>query len=184
MNEAQETICGIDEAGRGTLAGSLFVAGVILKHPILGLKDSKKLSPKRRFELYDSIVAHSLYHVVSFDSEQIDSLGLSHCLREAIIQIKTQLQADQYIMDGNTTFGIPGIEALIKGDDLIPAISAASILAKVSKDREMVHYDALYPEYGFAQHKGYGTAEHIQKICELGMTRIHRKSFKIRQKLF
>ena len=173
-------VCGIDEAGRGPLAGSLVVAGVVLEESISGLCDSKQLSPKRRELLYEQIVATSSYHIVRFGSRDIDRLGLSHCLLSALEEIKNTLKEHRYIFDGNSAFGASGIETVVKADTKIDAVSAASILAKVTRDREMVEYSKLYPKYGFESHKGYGSTKHIDAIREFGYCDIHRKSFKIR----
>lgn len=173
-------ICGIDEAGRGCIAGSLAVVGVILNSKTNGLKDSKKLTPKRREVLYEIIVENSNYHLVMIDSAKIDEIGLSLAIKNAIIEIKKTLKADRYILDGNTNFGVDGVEFLIKADDKIPEVSASSILAKVSRDREILELAKIYPKYEFEKHKGYGTKLHIKKIREFGYSPIHRKSFKIK----
>ncbi len=174
------SICGIDEAGRGCIAGSLAVAGVILNTQVDGLNDSKKLSAKKREELYEIIIKNSNYHIVLIDSLKIDKIGLSLAIKNAIIEIKNNLKIDRYIMDGNTNFGINGVEFLIKADTKVSEVSASSILAKVSRDRKILESAKLYPEYEFDKHKGYGTKLHIQKIKEFGYSPIHRKSFKIK----
>jgi ribonuclease HII len=173
-------LCGIDEAGRGPLAGPLVMAGVILHKPITGLNDSKKLSEKKREILFDLILENSDSKIVRFSAEHIDALGLSACLKKGLEEIINYLNADDYLFDGNSKFGVSGLRTLVKADTLIPEVSAASILAKVSRDREMVEIDSLYPSYGFAEHKGYGTALHIQAIQEHGYCDIHRKSFKLK----
>ena len=174
------SICGIDEAGRGCIAGNLAVAGVILHNEIKELNDSKKLSAKKREELYEVITQKADYHIVSIDSVRVDEIGLSLCIKNAIIEIKEKLKADKYIMDGNTNFGVNGVEFLIKADAKVAEVSASSILAKVSRDREILKSAKLYPEYQFEKHKGYGTKLHIQKIKEFGYSPIHRKSFKLK----
>ncbi|MFA6188541.1 MAG: ribonuclease HII [Sulfuricurvum sp.] len=173
-------LCGIDEAGRGPLAGPLVMAGVILHKPITGLNDSKKLSEKKREVLFDLIIENSMYKIVRFSAEEIDNLGLSACLKKGLEEIIHSLDADDFLFDGNSKFGVSGLRTLIKADALISEVSAASILAKVSRDREMVEIDSLYPGYGFAEHKGYGTAIHVQAIQENGYCEIHRKSFKLK----
>lgn len=173
-------ICGIDEAGRGTLAGSLFVAGVILEREISGLKDSKKLSRTTRYKIYDEIAKNSTFHIVASSAEKIDSLGLSRCIADSLLEICDTLYATKYIFDGNSTFGVSNITTLIRGDALLASISAASIIAKVAKDREMEELNKLYPMYGFASHCGYGTRAHIANIVEFGLSPVHRKSFKIK----
>ncbi len=173
-------LCGIDEAGRGCLAGPLVVAGVILKKPIKGLNDSKILSEKQREILYPQIVENSYYKIVFTDNQTIDNIGLSLAIKNSILEILKELNPSKTIMDGNTTFGIQNIEAIIKADATIAEVSAASILAKVNRDRYMIEQDAIYPEYEFKKHKGYGTALHISKIKEHGLSLLHRKSFKIK----
>ncbi len=173
-------LCGIDEAGRGCLAGPLVVAGVILNRPIKGLNDSKILSEKKRELLYAQIIEHSKYKIIFTDNKTIDKIGLSLAIKNSILEILETLNPSKTIMDGNTTFGIKNIEALIKADALIAEVSAASILAKVSRDRYMIEQDKIYPEYNFKKHKGYGTSLHIDKIEKYGLSLLHRKSFKIK----
>ncbi len=176
-------ICGIDEAGRGCCAGPLVVAGCkfIKKDEIIKkLTDSKKLTPKKREEFFEIIKEISIYHIVYKEPQEIDKKGLSQVIKEALIEIKSTIKANEYLFDGNTNFGIKGIKPIIKGDLKIKEISAASILAKVSRDRFMIEMDKLYPNYNFKQHKGYITKEHIQKIREYGYCDIHRKSYKLK----
>lgn len=173
-------LCGIDEAGRGPLAGPLTIAGVILNRPIDGLNDSKKLTEKRREALFDLICEHSTYHIVRFDAEQIDELGISACLAAGLREIMSVIGEADYLYDGNSTFGVSGLATLVKADATIPEVSAASILAKVTRDREMVELSTLYPQYGFEGHKGYGTASHVEAIRQYGYCDIHRKTFKLK----
>ena len=173
-------LCGIDEAGRGPLAGPLVMSGVILNAPITGLNDSKKLTEKKRESLFDIIRENSTYHIVRFDAAQIDELGISACLAAGLREIMAAIPEADYLYDGNSTFGVSGLATLVKADALIPEVSAASILAKVTRDREMIELSPLYPHYGFAQHKGYGTAMHIEEIRQHGECKIHRKSFKLK----
>ena len=173
-------LCGIDEAGRGPLAGSLVVAGVILKKDIQGLNDSKKLSEKRREELYPQIIENSIYHIVSVDAETIDKIGISQALQNSLKEIMKNIKADKYLFDGNTTFGINNLECLIKADLTVKEVSSASILAKVTRDREIVKLAKEYPNYDFEKHKGYGTKAHIEKIKKFGYCQIHRKTYKIK----
>jgi len=175
-----KNLCGIDEAGRGPLAGPLVMAGVILSQPIEGLTDSKQLSERKREALYETIQANGLYHIVTFDAQTIDEKGISHCLIHGLKAIMQTLQADRYLFDGHTTFGIPNLACQVKADRDIPEVSAASILAKVTRDRMMVEIAKEYPEYGFERHKGYGTKAHIEAIQKYGHSPIHRKSFKIK----
>jgi len=173
-------LCGIDEAGRGPIAGPLVMAGAILLEPIAGLDDSKKLSEKRREALFDEIVAKTLHHIVRFDATQIDAQGISRCLAAGLEEIMRRLDSDDYLFDGNTTFGVSGLRTLIKADAEVPEVSAASILAKVTRDREMVALAARYPEYGFEGHKGYGSQSHIEAIKRHGYCEIHRRSFRLK----
>jgi ribonuclease HII len=173
-------LCGIDEAGRGPLAGPLTIAGVILHRPIDGLNDSKKLSEKKRESLFDEIIANSTYHIVRFDSSTIDQFGLSHCLSSGLREIMSAIGEADYLYDGNCSFGIANLKTLVKADATVPEVSAASILAKVTRDREMVELAPLYPQYGFEGHKGYGSSMHIEAIREYGYCEIHRKSFKLK----
>jgi ribonuclease HII len=174
-------LCGIDEAGRGPIAGPLVIAGVILKRPVDGLTDSKKLSEKRREALYGEITAVSEYYIAIFSHSQIDDEGISACLHEGLEQIKSALPDADYLFDGNSTFGTEGIETMVKADMKVAEVSAASILAKVTRDRMMCDYAKVYPEYGFEKHKGYGTATHIEAIRQYGRCAIHRQSFRVKQ---
>ncbi len=174
-------LCGIDEAGRGPFAGPLVVTGVILKTNIDGLNDSKKLTHKKREELFDIIKRNSYYHIVFTTNEQIDKLGLSLCLKNSILEIMKNLDTNNFLMDGNTTFGIKNIDFLIKADETVKEVSAASILAKVSRDRFMIDISSKYPQYSFEKHKGYGTKVHIDAIIKYGYCNIHRRSFKIKR---
>ncbi|MEA3554160.1 MAG: ribonuclease HII [Campylobacterota bacterium] len=174
-------LCGIDEAGRGPFAGPMVVVGVILKNDIKELDDSKKLTEKKREKLFDIIKENSFYHIVFTDNNSIDKLGLSQCLKNSIEEIMEHLDTDDFLMDGNTTFGIADLKCLIKADATIKEVSAASILAKVSRDRFMVEISQKYPNYSFEKHKGYGTKAHIDAIIEHGYCDIHRKSFKIKR---
>jgi len=176
-----KALCGIDEAGRGPLAGPLVIAGVVLENRVEGLADSKKLSEARREKLYDLIVASSRCHIVLFEHWQIDAEGISACLRDGLEQIKSSLQGYAYLYDGNTSFGVAQIETMVKADAKIAEVSAASIVAKVTRDRIMNEHALLYPEYRFDKHKGYGTKAHIEAIRRYGRCAIHRKSFWVKQ---
>jgi len=173
-------LCGIDEAGRGPLAGDLVMAGVILKTPIRGLKDSKILSEKKREELYTKIIKNSHYYIISFSPQQIDEQGLSRCLASGLESIQKELKADIYLFDGNQTFGVLGISTMVKADGKVPEVSAASILAKVTHDRAIIQASKIYKHYGFEKHKGYGTKAHIKAIKKHGLCNLHRRSFKIK----
>ena len=174
-------LCGIDEAGRGPLAGSLVIAGVILDAPIDGLDDSKRLTPKRREALYAVIEERARHHRVVFDAAQIDALGISECLRRGLREIQGYFGEEvEYLYDGNTTFGVSGLRTMVKADAQIPEVAAASILAKVTRDREMVAFSERYPAYGFDRHKGYGTRDHIDAILTHGRCPIHRRTFRVK----
>ncbi|RUM69890.1 MAG: ribonuclease HII [Sulfurovum sp.] len=174
------SLCGIDEAGRGPLAGDLVIAGVVLLKEVEGLMDSKKLTEKKREILYELIIKNSHYHIVSFSPQQIDKDGLSLCLNKGLEEIKDKLSADIYLFDGNQTFGVLGINTMIKADTKVVEVSGASILAKVTHDRAIIEASKKFPLYGFEKHKGYGTKAHIEAIKEYGYCNIHRRSFKIK----
>lgn len=183
-NPQIEYICGIDEAGRGPLAGPVVVASVIMPRDsmIEGVNDSKKVSEKKREELYDRIIDEAIsYGVGIIDNNKIDEinilestkLGLTTSLKELVVKPDIILVDALNKID---TLGIP-YRSIIKGDAVAYSISAASIIAKVTRDRIMREWDEVYPMYGFSKHKGYGTAGHIQAIKENGLCSIHRRSF-------
>ena len=173
-------LCGIDEAGRGCIAGPLVVAGVVLQKKVSGVGDSKTLSEKKRESLFDIIKKNSDYKIVFCDNDMIDEKGLSYCLGYAIKTIKEYFSECDILMDGNSSFGVDGVETMIKADTKINEVSAASILAKVSRDRYMYSINKEFKNYSFIKHKGYGTALHIKEISKFGYSKIHRKSFKIK----
>jgi len=173
-------LCGIDEAGRGPIAGDLVMAGCILNSNIDGLNDSKKLSEKKREMLYEKIIKNSTFHIVKFNSKEIDNDGISVCLKRGLEDIMNNLNADEYLFDGNTTFGVNNLKTMVKADGKIPQVSAASILAKVTHDRDILKEAKKYPKYGFEKHKGYGTKLHVQMIKKHGYCDIHRKTYKIK----
>lgn len=175
-------LCGIDEAGRGPIAGPLVVAGAIIKESITGLNDSKVLSEKKREALFDEIKNKCDYHIVFTDARTLDKKGLSACLKNSITEIMKTLnkKADEFLMDGNTSFGIQTLQHKIKADATVPEVSAASILAKVSRDRFMCNIAKKYPNYDFERHKGYGTKAHVEKIKKFGRCEEHRFSFKLK----
>jgi len=175
-------LCGIDEAGRGPIAGPLVVAGVVLTNKVIGLNDSKKLSEKKRELLFDEIKNNSKYHIVFTSAKIIDEKGLSLCLKESIIEIMNNLKehSKKYLIDGNTSFGIDILEHKIKADASIQEVSAASILAKVSRDRYMNKISSNYLNYDFHKHKGYGTKAHIEAIKKFGRSDEHRFTFKLK----
>ena len=176
-------VAGVDEAGRGPLAGPVVAAAVILDDlkPIAGLNDSKKLTEKRREKLYDEILAKALCCSIAEASvQEIDTLNILQAtllaMRRAVDGLR--LKPVKVLVDGNR---LPVLEvraeAIVQGDALVPAISAASILANVHRDRLCAHLHAQYPQYGFDRHKGYGTAEHLQALAEHGPSPWHRTSF-------
>lgn len=176
-------VAGVDEAGRGPLAGPVVAAAVILDDlkPIVGLNDSKKLTEKRREKLYDEILAKALCCSIAEASvQEIDTLNILQAtllaMRRAVDGLR--LKPVKVLVDGNR---LPVLdvraEAIVQGDALVPAISAASILAKVHRDRTCAQLHAQYPQYGFDRHKGYGTAEHLQALAEHGPSPWHRSSF-------
>ena len=176
-------ICGIDEAGRGPLAGPVVAGAAILPkdQTILYLNDSKKLSEKRREELFLEVKEKALYWNVGMSSpERIDEINILQATYEAMRQAISGLGAVPEVLL-NDAVTIPGITIhqvpIIKGDAKSVSIAAASVLAKVTRDHMMVEYDKIYPEYGFAKHKGYGTAAHIAALKEFGPTPIHRRTF-------
>lgn len=170
-------LCGIDEAGRGCIAGPLVVAGCVLHTPLEGLGDSKALSPKRRDVLFDTLRDQADFTLVWFSHARVDAWGLSHCLHVALRRIKAHFSEHDILMDGNCAFGVEGITTLVKADASIPEVSAASILAKVARDRYMLRMDARYPQYGFKGHKGYGAKGHIEAMKRYGPSPIQRHSF-------
>lgn len=175
-------LCGIDEAGRGPIAGPLVVAGAIFKEEISGLNDSKVLSEKKREKLFDEIREKTHYHIVFTSAKQIDAKGISACLKDSIKEIMNNLkkEADVFLMDGNTSFGIETLQHKIKADATVPEVSAASILAKVSRDRYMCEIAPNYEKYNFQKHKGYGTKAHVEAIKEFGRSDEHRFTFRLK----
>lgn len=176
-------LCGIDEAGRGCCAGDLVIAGSLFDEKevtIEGLGDSKKISEKKREALYENVCNSSEYHIVVKSAQEVDDKGISVCMREALGEIMEHLDATEYLFDGNTTFGIQNLQTMIKADGKIAQVSAASILAKVTHDRNIIADSKKYPQYQFEKHKGYATAKHIELIKEHGYSPIHRKSYKIK----
>jgi len=176
-------LIGIDEVGRGCLAGPLCVAAVSLGMPVVGLRDSKKLSPKKREELDIKIRENTDYlNIVLISAEEIDEIGLAQALKKAFIKSVDGIDREiKIITDGNINYLkdlFPNSEAIIKADDSVPEVSAASIVAKVYRDSLMIELDDLYPGYNFKGNKGYGTKDHILALGKLGVTKVHRKSFK------
>ncbi len=173
-------LCGIDEAGRGPLAGSLVIAGVVLKNPIEGLMDSKKLTEKRREALYPILIENSAYHIVTFSAKEVDEIGISKCLQLGLQSIQKHLRNVEYLFDGNSSFGVENISTMVKADTKVAEVSAASILAKVTHDREMIEMAKKYSQYGFEKHKGYGTKAHIEALLKYDRCEMHRKTFRVK----
>jgi ribonuclease HII len=176
-------MAGVDEAGRGPLAGPVVAAAVILdvRQPIFGLADSKVVSPRKRERLFDEILAKALcVHIASASVQEIDELNILNAtmlaMRRAVEGLR--LVPHRVLVDGNRVpaLAMP-VKAVVKGDALVPAISAASILAKVHRDRLCLEMETLHPGYGFAAHKGYPTAEHLEALQRHGACAAHRRSF-------
>lgn len=176
-------VAGVDEVGRGPLVGAVVTAAVILDpaKPIIGLADSKKLSEKRRLALYDEIVERALsWSLGRAEPHEIDNINILHATMLAMQRAVAGLNVvpEYVLIDGNRCPALPMPSlAVVKGDSRVAEISAASILAKVTRDREMAELDLSFPQYGFAQHKGYPTAFHLEKLAEHGATEHHRRSF-------
>lgn len=178
-----EFICGIDEVGRGPLAGPVVASAVILPKDcdILYINDSKKLSEKRREDLYEKIMEKAVAVGIGESSwQRIDEINILNATYEAMRQAISQLDPQPTLLL-NDAVNIPEVSikqiGIVKGDAKSISIGAASIIAKVTRDRKMVEYDAMYPGYGFAENKGYGTAAHIAALKEIGPCEIHRRSF-------
>lgn len=174
-------IAGVDEAGRGPLAGPIVAAAVILSAPVTGINDSKQLTYEQREMFYERLIAgdHAIGKAV-VSAPMIDRYGIQHANYQAMARAVGQLSpaADFLLVDG---FEIPGVpqpqRRIIKGDSRSQSIAAASVIAKVTRDRQMLEYDSAYPEYGFARHKGYGTRAHLEALAKYGPCPIHRMCF-------
>lgn len=179
-------ICGVDEAGRGPLAGPVSAAAVILPpdFPINILNDSKKLSMQKREEIFIEIQRHAIWSQAWAWPHEIDAINILQATMLAMQRAITALPVipDYVLIDGNRIpdLSLPA-KAVVKGDNIEPAIMAASIVAKVCRDRLMLRYDWLYPEYGYAKHKGYPTKQHCRACIDFGPSPIQRKSFKVPQ---
>jgi len=183
LSRGFKQIAGIDEAGRGPLAGPVVAAAVILHpdHPIEGVNDSKKLSERRREQLFELIMAHAAAVGIGLaDAQTIDRINILQATRQAMLEAVHTLPCapDYLLIDGITTIASPLSQQTIKqGDSRSASIAAASIIAKVTRDRLMQDYDQLYPAYGFARHKGYGSAMHLAALQKYGPCPIHRMTF-------
>jgi len=177
-------VAGVDEVGRGPLVGDVVTAAVILdaQKPVIGLADSKKLSEKKRLALYDEIIDKAVAYAIGRCSpEEIDRLNILQATMVAMQRAVAGLsiKPECVLVDGNRVPKLAmNAQAVVKGDSLVAEISAASILAKVTRDREMAELDLRYPDYGFAKHKGYPTVEHLSALQRLGVTPFHRRSFR------
>ena len=179
-----EYICGIDEAGRGPLAGPVVVAGVIMPKDsmIEGVNDSKKVSEKKREKLYDVILEEAIsYSVAIIGQDIIDEINILNATKQGVTKVVEELDVkpNLILVDALTHINTKGIpyDSIIKGDAKCYNIAAASIIAKVTRDRIMREWDEIYPQYGFINHKGYGTAKHIEALKEYGPCPIHRRTF-------
>ena len=177
-------VAGVDEAGRGPLAGPVYAAAVILPNDIIikGINDSKKLSEKKREELFEEITEKAIaYNIFSVDEKRIDEINILNATKLALTRAIEGLKVkpDLILVDALTNIDTKGIpyKSIIKGDAKEYSIAAASILAKVTRDRIMRQWDEIYSQYGFAKHKGYGTAAHIKALKEYGPCPLHRASF-------
>lgn len=184
LKQGFKMICGVDEAGRGPLAGPVFAAAVILPkgHVIEGVNDSKKLSEKKREQLYDKIIDECVsFSVASASEKEIDEINILQAtflaMKRAVLAL--DIKPELALVDGNQTppFSGIGVKTIVKGDAKSASIAAASILAKVSRDRYMLKMAEKYPQYQFEKHKGYGTKLHYEMIDKYGICEIHRKSF-------
>lgn len=174
-------VAGMDEVGRGPLAGNVVTACVVMPdEPVIPwIDDSKKLSESRREKLYDEIMKHALYvGIGEVTPGEIDEINILQATRKAMRAAASAVPADIFLIDAVTDLGLNGQEIpVIKGDASSYSIAAASIIAKVFRDRQMIKLDTLYPEYGFARNKGYGTREHIEALKKYGPCPLHRRSF-------
>ena len=179
--EAGVRFAGMDEAGRGPLAGNVVAACVVMpKEPLIAwVDDSKKLSAQRRDKVYDEIMGSDLFvGVGQASAEEIDQYNILEATKMAMRRAAEGAPADVFLIDALSGLGLPGEErGIIHGDALCYSIAAASIVAKMTRDRQMLELEAQYPGYGFAQHKGYGTAQHIAALKDLGPCPAHRRSF-------
>jgi ribonuclease HII len=174
-------VAGMDEVGRGPLVGDVVVACVVMpkESHILWVDDSKKLSESRREKVYEEIMKEALYVGIGRSTpEEIDAINILQATKKAMREAAAQVPADVFLVDAVANLGLKGMEVpIIHGDATSYAIAAASIVAKVTRDREMAVLDEKYPGYGFARNKGYGTAEHVAALKELGPCPAHRRSF-------
>lgn len=173
---AGRQVCGMDECGRGPLAGPIVAAAVVLHKPIKGLNDSKKLSPEKRQKLFKKIINNAIYEVEIIDVKSINRRGIGWANKELFKRLSNKIQADKYIADGNLKLGTK-IVSLIKADTKVQEVMAASIIAKVTRDKLMRELHLDFPNYGWKSNMGYGTKFHVNALRERGTTKHHRKLF-------
>jgi len=178
-------ILAIDEVGRGALAGPFYIAGVLIDEKIykkllrLKIKDSKRLKPEKRKEIFKIVKGFVKYKIVRFSNKEIDNLGLGECFKKGIIMLKNALKSDIILVDGKNIKleKVKNIKFIVDGDEKLISIGLASIIAKVLRDDYMKRLSKFYPDYKFDKNKGYGTKEHIKYIKKYGITKHHRISF-------
>ena len=184
QNFAGKIVAGIDEAGRGPLVGPVFAAAVIIdpNHIITGINDSKKLSERKREALFEEIIKYYQYGIGSASTSEIDEINILEATKLACMRAASNLptRPDIILVDGNMKFNDPSYISIIKGDTLSLSIAAASIIAKVTRDRLMQDLSEQFPGYNWQQNKGYGTQAHVEAIAKLGLTEHHRRSFRIK----
>jgi ribonuclease HII len=183
FSQGYRSVCGVDEAGRGPLAGPVVAAAVVFSEPcqIVGIKDSKRLSPARREKLFEEIAREVCFGVGEASPEEIDAMNILRASLLAMARAVNSLstQPDIVLVDGPYALSVSTpSRAIIRGDTRVQVISVASIIAKVTRDRRMLEYEKEFRGYGFARHKGYPTREHLQALARLGPTPIHRKTFR------
>jgi ribonuclease HII len=178
-------ILAIDEVGRGAFAGPFYIAGVLINEKIykkllkLKIKDSKKIKPEKRKEIFKIVKNFVKYKIIKFSNEDIDKFGIGKCFKEGIIMLKNALKSDIILVDGKNIKlkNVKNIRFIIDGDEKLISIGLASIIAKVLRDEYMKRLSRFYPNYKFEKNKGYGTKEHIKNIKKYGITKYHRISF-------
>lgn len=186
LDKFYKNYVGIDEAGLGNVAGSLIFVGAKIKegydiHDIAFANDSKSMSKIKREKLYHDVIKVVDYHVVEIYPKYIDDNGKEEACKTALEMIKNYFRDSDFIYDGNNAHGVNGLDMLVKADAKVSIVAAASIIAKVEKDKRMKEWDEKYPEYSWAQNAGYATKAHIQAIKENGFSEIHRMTFKIKE---
>jgi len=186
LDKKYEKYVGIDEAGRGNFAGSLIFVGAKLKkgysvEDIAFANDSKSMSKKKREKLYNEVIKIVDYEIIEIYPKFIDDVGLSIACNHCLNHIKNHFKNDKILYDGKTTFKVNGIETLVKADAKVSLVAAASIIAKVEKDKRMKIWDEKYPQYDWKNNAGYATKKHIDAVKKFGFTEQHRKTFIIKE---